>query len=68
MERDLIEGVLKPENVPEAWVEGMHDMLGILPTNHMEGCLQDVHWFVGKFGYFPSYVVGHMLAAQIFES
>ena len=68
LERDLIEGVLKIDDLPEAWVEGIHSMLGVLPDNHLEGCLQDVHWFVGKFGYFPSYALGHMMAAQLFET
>ena len=45
----------------------MHNKLGIMPQNHAEGVLQDVHWFVGKFGYFQSYTLGHMVAAQIFE-
>jgi carboxypeptidase Taq len=68
LERDLIEGRLPVEKLPEAWVEKMHGYLGVYPENHLEGCLQDVHWFVGKFGYFPSYVLGHMLGAQIYES
>ena len=68
LERDLIDGTLSVDELPEAWVEGMHKMLGILPASHMEGWLQDVHWFVGKFGYFPSYAIGHMIAAQLFES
>lgn len=66
LERDLIDGNLNIDKLPEAWVEGMHDYLGVTPTSHVEGCLQDVHWFVGKFGYFPSYAIGHMMAAQIF--
>lgn len=68
LERDLIEGRLDIDKLPEAWVEKMHDYLGVYPDNHLEGCLQDVHWFVGKFGYFPSYVLGHMLAAQFYEA
>lgn len=68
LERDLIEGRLEIDKLPEAWVEKMHDILGVYPDSHLEGCLQDVHWFVGKFGYFPSYVLGHMLAAQLFEA
>lgn len=68
LERDLIDGTLSVSDLPEAWVEGIHDLLGILPASHMEGWLQDVHWFVGKFGYFPSYAIGHMMAAQIYDS
>jgi len=66
LERDLIEGHLAVKDLPEAWVQGMHDLLGVMPDNHMTGCLQDVHWFVGKFGYFPSYALGHMMSAQLF--
>lgn len=68
LERDLIDRALKVEDLPEAWVEGIHKHLDVLPENHLEGCLQDVHWFVGKFGYFPAYAIGHMLAAQLFEA
>lgn len=68
LERDLIDRALKVEDLPEAWVEGIHDLLGVYPENHLEGCLQDVHWFVGKFGYFPSYAIGHMAAAQLFDA
>jgi len=68
LERDLIEGKLKIDDLPEAWVEGLHEMLGVTPENNLAGCLQDVHWFVGKFGYFPAYAVGHMMAAQLYEA
>ena len=68
LERDLIEGTLEIDDLPEAWVEGIHESLGVLPDNHLDGCLQDVHWFVGKFGYFPSYALGHMMAAQLFAA
>ncbi len=68
LERDLIDGKLSVDKLPESWVEKMHDTLGVYPDSHLEGCLQDVHWFVGKFGYFPAYVLGHMLAAQFFEA
>jgi carboxypeptidase Taq len=68
LERDLIEKDLDIADLPEAWVEGIHSTLGVLPENHLDGCLQDVHWFVGKFGYFPSYALGHMMAAQLFNA
>lgn len=67
LERDLIEGKLKPSDLPEAWNNGLRDLLDVQPEGVRDGCLQDVHWFVGKFGYFPSYTVGHMMAAQLFE-
>lgn len=66
LERDLIEGRLKPADLPEAWNAKMQDLMGIRPQGFADGCLQDVHWFVGKFGYFPSYTAGHMLAAQLY--
>lgn len=68
LERDLIDGTLNIDKLPEAWVEGMHEHFGVTPSSHKEGCLQDVHWFVGKFGYFPSYAIGHMMAAQIYNT
>lgn len=67
LERDLIEGKLKPADLPEAWNAKLQDILGLQPQGVADGCLQDVHWFVGKFGYFPSYTVGHMFAAQLYE-
>jgi len=67
LERDIIEGRLKTSDLLEAWNGKLQDLLGIRPESMADGCLQDVHWFVGKFGYFPSYTVGHMLAAQIYE-
>lgn len=68
LERDLIDGTLDVDKLPEKWAEGMQELLGVTPASHREGCLQDVHWFVGKFGYFPSYAVGHMMAAQLYEA
>lgn len=67
LERDLFSGALKIKDLPEAWNAGLKDMLGVEVKSHKEGVLQDVHWFVGKFGYFPAYVVGHMMAAQIHD-
>ncbi len=66
LERDLIDGRLEVGDLPEAWIESSKKNLGVAPDSHSEGCLQDVHWFVGKFGYFPSYAIGLMLAAQFY--
>lgn len=66
IEKDLIEGKLEVKDIPERWTEDTHSLLGVYPQSHQEGCLQDVHWFVGKFGYFPAYPLGHMMAAQQF--
>jgi carboxypeptidase Taq len=54
--------------LPEAWNRGMQELLGVTPTNDAEGCLQDVHWSEGLFGYFPSYALGHLISAQLTES
>jgi carboxypeptidase Taq len=67
LERDMIAGRLAVRELPEAWNAGMKEFLGVEPQTHAQGCLQDVHWFVGKFGYFPAYTMGHMIAAQIYD-
>jgi len=67
LERELISGRLKVKDLPEAWNAGIKKRLGIKPKSYSDGCLQDVHWFVGKFGYFPSYTMGHVMAAQMHE-
>lgn len=67
LERDMISGKLAVKDLPEAWNAGMEDLMGITPQSYAQGCLQDVHWFVGKFGYFPSYTLGHILSAQIHD-
>jgi carboxypeptidase Taq len=67
LERDLLAGELKVADLPEAWNEGMDRRLGIRPTNDAEGCLQDVHWAMGSFGYFPSYAIGAVIAGQLYE-
>jgi carboxypeptidase Taq len=68
LERDLIAGRLAVKDLPDAWNAEVKKFTGKEPTNYAEGCLQDVHWFVGKFGYFPSYTLGHMMAAQMFKA
>jgi len=50
---------------PEEWNKRYDELLGIKPSNDSEGCLQDVHWSEGAFGYFPSYLLGHLISAQI---
>ena len=69
IERALIDGSLHPEDVPEAWDAWMRQMLGLATLgNDRDGCLQDVHWPSGLFGYFPAYVLGAMTAAQLFRA
>ena len=69
IERALIEGELEPEDVPAAWDQKMRDYLGLdTRGNYTDGCLQDIHWTDGAFGYFPSYTLGAMYAAQYFAA
>lgn len=68
IEEALINGTLSVQDIPEVWNQKMHELLGIIPKNNAEGCLQDVHWSIGFFGYFPSYTLGNLYAAQLFEA
>jgi carboxypeptidase Taq len=68
LEQAMIAGDLVPANLPGAWAEGLRQLLGITPTNDREGCLQDIHWYDGVWGYFPTYTLGALIAAQLFEA
>lgn len=68
LEKALIAGDLRLEDLPAAWNEGMKELLGFAPADDAQGCLQDIHWYDGAFGYFPSYTLGAMAAAQLFEA
>jgi carboxypeptidase Taq len=61
-------GDLAVRDLPAAWNAEMEQRLGFRPENDREGCLQDIHWAVGSFGYFPSYALGAVMAAQLYES
>ena len=65
LEIGLIEGDLEAEDIPFEWNKKYEELLGIRPSNDADGCLQDVHWSEGAFGYFPSYLLGHLISAQI---
>jgi carboxypeptidase Taq len=65
IERDLIRGDLEVSEVPQVWNEKMEEYLGVVPEQDSEGCLQDIHWTYGNFGYFPTYSLGSLLAAQL---
>ena len=65
LEQALIAGDLAVADLPAAWGDGLHGLLGVRPTSDREGCLQDIHWYDGAFGYFPSYTLGAMAAAQL---
>ncbi len=67
LERALLSGDLTVDDVPGAWNEMFGKLFGRVPPNHAKGCLQDIHWSMGLFGYFPNYALGEALAAQLFE-
>jgi carboxypeptidase Taq len=67
LEQALVAGDLKPADVPGAWNELFEKLLGRTPPDVAHGPLQDIHWAMGMFGYFPNYAMGSMLAAQLFE-
>jgi carboxypeptidase Taq len=68
LERALLEGTLGLDDLPTAWNDGMTKYLGLSTTgNDRDGCLQDVHWPAGLFGYFPAYTFGAVIAAQLFQ-
>ncbi|HYB23222.1 MAG TPA: carboxypeptidase M32 [Solirubrobacteraceae bacterium] len=68
LELALIEGELPVAELPSAWREAMGRLLGVDVPSDALGCLQDVHWGAGSFGYFPSYALGCLIAAQLWEA
>jgi len=68
LEKALVTGDLNPADLPGAWNEAMQAILHITPPNDREGVLQDIHWFDGAIGYFPTYTMGAITAAQLFDS
>lgn len=65
LEAQLIRGALEVEDLPEAWSDGVNGLLGVRPVGHRDGILQDIHWAAGLFGYFPTYTLGNIYAAQL---
>ena len=68
LEQALVSGDLLVADLPGAWNEGLHKLLGITPPDDARGCLQDIHWYDGAVGYFPSYTLGAMAAAQLMQA
>lgn len=68
MEKELFSGALSVDKVPERWNDLSEELLGFRPSDDKEGALQDIHWPSGEFGYFPTYSLGNMYAAQIFKT
>lgn len=67
LEQALLNDELKPRDLPAAWNEKMRKYLGLTPPDDSRGCLQDIHWSGGAIGYFPTYTLGNLYAAQFFE-
>ncbi|MBB3066706.1 carboxypeptidase M32 [Limibacillus halophilus] len=68
LERALIGGDLSLDDLPGAWTDGMEELLGVRPPEDRVGVLQDIHWYDGAYGYFPTYTLGAMTAAQLFQT
>lgn len=67
LEIGLMEGKIQVKDLPEIWNAKMKEYLGIVPPDNREGVLQDVHWCGGSFGYFPTYALGNLVSAQVWE-
>jgi len=68
LERAMLGGDLGLADLPGAWNDGMRELLGIVPADDAQGCLQDIHWPDGAWGYFPTYTLGALAAAQLFAA
>ena len=68
LERALFAGELAVRDLPAAWDDASERLLGLRPASASEGVLQDIHWSMGAFGYFPTYTLGNLIAAQLFAA
>ncbi|MFQ5749445.1 MAG: carboxypeptidase M32, partial [Planctomycetota bacterium] len=68
IESALFRGELEVDDLPAAWDDAYEELLGIRPRDMAEGVLQDIHWAMGMFGYFPTYTLGNLINAQLFET
>jgi carboxypeptidase Taq len=68
LEQAMIGGDLTPRDLPGVWAEGLRQLLGVAPVDDRDGCLQDIHWYDGAWGYFPTYTLGALAAAQLFAA
>lgn len=69
IEKKLCAGEMGVRDIPEAWDQGMRELLSLSTADNLkDGCMQDVHWFAGLLGYFPSYTLGALTAAQLFAA
>jgi carboxypeptidase Taq len=68
LEQAMLSGDLKAADLPAAWNDKMQKLIGVVPPTDSDGCLQDIHWSSPSFGYFPTYALGNLYAAQFFEA
>ena len=68
LEKAMLAGDLPLADLPEAWNKGMRELVGVAPPDDRRGCLQDIHWYAGAWGYFPTYTLGALAAAQLFDA
>jgi carboxypeptidase Taq len=68
LERQLVNGSLTVKDLPEAWNSQFEALFGMRPPNDANGCLQDIHWSMGGIGYFATYTLGNINAAQLFSA
>jgi carboxypeptidase Taq len=68
LEKAMLAGELAIADLPAVWNQSMRDLLGVVPPDDRLGCLQDIHWYDGAWGYFPTYTLGAMAAAQIYNA
>jgi carboxypeptidase Taq len=68
LERAMLSGDLAVADLPDAWAEFYQRYLGVTPEDHRDGCLQDMHWAEGLIGYFPTYALGNVYAAQLYSA
>ena len=66
LELELLRKELEVDALPEAWNEKMRFYLGLVPPDYSSGVMQDIHWAIGAIGYFPTYTLGNIYAAQFF--
>ena len=68
IEKQLVNGNIKVGDLPEFWNSKMEEYLGVTPPNDTKGVLQDIHWSMGAIGYFPTYTLGNLYAAQLYAA
>ena len=68
LERAMVEDKLQPDDLPQVWSETMVELFNVSPADNRRGCLQDIHWYDGAWGYFPTYAIGAIAAAQLFAA